>query len=57
MGDYKKGMKAIFYTETDEIEFMSEDKIIANMYFKNIDELVELIRTSPRLAEALREAI
>ncbi len=55
--DYKKGMKAIFYTETDEIEFMSEDMARAHMYFRDIGELVELIKTSPRLAEALKEAI
>lgn len=54
---YKKGMKAAYYTETNEIEFTTEDKIGALFYFESIEELTELIKTSPRLAKALKEAL
>lgn len=53
MVDYNKDMKAIFYTQTDEIEILDKN-IRALMYFKNIHELADLINTSPRLVKALK---
>lgn len=56
MVDYKKEWKANFYTETNEIEIVS-DNITAEIYFENIGQLADLIKTSPRLAKALKELI
>ncbi len=57
MADYKKGMKAIFYTETDEIEVIDENDVKALFYFHNKYELAELINSSPRLAKELKELL
>lgn len=56
MADYKEGWKATFYTDTDEIEIMS-DTMRAEMYFDNIGQLADLIKTSPRLAKTLKELL
>ena len=56
MADYKKGWKANFYTETNEIEIIS-DNITAEMYFANKYELADLINSSPRLASELKELL
>lgn len=57
MCDYKKGMKLVYY-ESRELEIIdSESPVFAEMYFRNIYELAELIKTSPEAAKKLKELI
>lgn len=55
--NYKKGMKIVEYTESKEIEIISEDMSKWYFYFQNVSELAELIKTSPKLAKKLKELL
>ena len=66
MVDYNKDMEFIYYTQSpdlDIVEFKFSEKhnrrIIDKFvcYFNNIDELADLINTSPRLAGELKELL
>ncbi len=57
MTDYKENMKAIFYTETNEIEIVDDNTPNSYFYFENKYQLAKLINSSPRLAKELKELI
>ena len=60
MADKTIGRKIVYYTESDELEIMSEDGIgntKYEMYFECLNEFVDLIKTSPRLIEVLKERL
>ena len=57
MVDYKKGMKALFYTETNEIEIVDDNTPKCYFYFNNKYQLADLINSSPRLAKELKELL
>jgi len=54
---YEEGMKAIFYTETNEIEIVKDDTPRCYFYFENKYQLADLINSSPRLAKELKELL
>lgn len=53
MVDYNKRMQTVFYTETKEIEILERRegetgyKYPAVLYFRNVGELIDLLKTSP----------
>ena len=57
MADKTIGRKIVYYTESNEIEIMSGHDIGCDMYFETLDEFVDMIKTSPRLVEALKEKL
>ena len=50
--DYTTEMKINYYTEANDIEIVKKDKYL--IYFEDIDEFVDLLRTSPRLCKELK---
>ena len=59
MADKTIGRKIVYYTDSNEIEIMTESlgDTKFEMYFENLNEFVDLIKTSPRLVEALKEKL
>jgi hypothetical protein len=66
--EYNKNMKFVWYTESKEIEIVEsifhfdESKALREskqfvFYFRNINELAQLIKSNPKLAKELKELI
>ena len=55
MADKTIGRKIVYYTESNEIEIMTDTKY--EMLFKNLNEFVDMIKTSPRLVAVLKEKL
>ncbi|MFX1478328.1 MAG: hypothetical protein ACFFCI_09355 [Promethearchaeota archaeon] len=57
--EYNENMKLIWYTQSKEVEIVEGD--IPNrqwhFYFSNIDELIDLIKSNPELAKAIKEEL
>ena len=60
MTENKKTRKIVYYTETDELEIMTEDEIgntKYEMYFESFNKFLDVIKTSPRLVKTLKEKL
>ena len=56
----KTGRKIVYYTESDELEIMTEDKMgntKYEMYFESFNKFLDVIKTSPRLVKILKEKL
>lgn len=59
MVDYNKNMEIKYYTETEDIEIVQNDEngLFKNaiLYFRRFSDFYELLKTSPRLCEKLKQ--